>query len=93
MSREELLKSRGFRDEKHLSEFLDECMDETWKQELIEYFGEKPKANKKSKKVEEAEDIIEEDISEEKILEEDIPEEEIESETIEEASEEINEEE
>ena len=83
MSREELLKSRGFRDEKHLSEFLDECMDETWKQELIEYFGEKPKANKKSKKVEEAEDIIEEDISEE----------EIESETIEEASEEINEEE
>lgn len=88
MSREELLKSRGFRDEKHLSEFLDKCMDETWKQELIEYFGEKPKANKKSKKVEEAEDIIEEEI-----LEEDIPEEEIESETIEEASEEINEEE
>ena len=83
MSREELLRSRGFRDEKHLSEFVDECMDETWKQELIEYFGEKPKANKKSKKVEEAEDIIEEDI----------PEEEIESEIIEEASEEINEEE
>lgn len=83
MSREELLRSRGFRDEKHLSEFLDKCMDETWKQELIEYFGEKPKANKKSKKVEEAEDIIEEDI----------PEEEIESEIIEEASEEINEEE
>ena len=83
MSREELLRSRGFRDEKHLSEFLDECMDETWKQELIEYFGEKPKANKKSKKVEEAEDIIEENISEE----------EIESEIIEEASEEINEEE
>lgn len=83
MSREELLRSRGFRDEKHLSEFLDECMDETWKQELIEYFGEKPKANKKSKKVEEVEDIIEEDI----------PEEEIESEIIEEASEEINEEE
>ena len=88
MSREELLRSRGFRDEKHLSEFLDKCMDETWKQELIEYFGEKPKANKKSKKVEEAEDIIEEEI-----LEEDIPEEEIESEIIEEASEEINEEE
>ena len=88
MSREELLRSRGFRDEKHLSEFLDKCMDETWKQELIEYFGEKPKANKKSKKVEEVEDIIEEEI-----LEEDIPEEEIESEIIEEASEEINEEE
>ena len=88
MSREELLRSRGFRDAKHLSEFLDECMDETWKQELIEYFGEKPKANKKSKQVEEAEDIIEEDTSEEEI-----PEEEIESEIIEEASEEINEEE
>ena len=92
MSREELLRSRGFKDEKHLSEFLDKCMDETWKQELIEYFGEKPKdtkkSNKKSKEVEEAEDIIEEDISEEEI-----PEEEIESEIIEEASEEINEEE
>ena len=87
MSREELLKSRGFRDEKHLAEFLDNCADETWKQELIEYFGETPKSNKKSnkksKEVEEAKDIIEEDIFEE----------EIESETIEEASEEINEEE
>ena len=50
MSREELLKSRGFKDEKHLTEFLDKCADETWKQELIEYFGETPKSNKKSNK-------------------------------------------
>ena len=84
MSREELLKSRGFRDEKHLAEFLDKCADETWKQELIEYFGEKPKSNKKSnKKSKEAEEVIEEEIPEEN-----------ESEIIEEASEEeINEEE
>ena len=78
MSREELLKSRGFRDEKHLAEFLDNCADETWKQELIEYFGEKPKSNKKSnKKSKEAEEVIEEEIPEE-----------TESEVIEEASEE-----
>ena len=84
MSREELLKSRGFRDEKHLTEFLDKCADETWKQELIEYFGETPKSNKKSnKKSKEVEEVIEEEIPEE-----------IESEIIEEASEEeINEEE
>ena len=87
MSREELLKSRGFRDEKHLAEFLDKCADETWKQELIEYFGEKPKSNKKSNKkskdAEEAEEVIKEEIHEE-----------TESEVIEEASEEeINEEE
>lgn len=66
MSREELLKSRGFRDEKHLAEFLDKCADETWKQELIEYFGEKPKSNKKSnKKSKEAEEVIEEEMPEE----------------------------
>ena len=84
MSREELLKSRGFRDEKHLAEFLDNCADETWKQELIEYFGETPKSNKKSnKKSKEVEEVVEEEIPEE-----------IESEIIEEASEEeINEEE
>lgn len=84
MSREELLKSRGFRDEKHLAEFLDTCADETWKQELIEYFGETPKANKKSnKKSKEAEEVIKEEIPKE-----------TESEVIEEASEEeINEEE
>ena len=84
MSREELLKSRGFRDEKHLAEFLDTCADEAWKQELIEYFGEKPKSNKKSnKKSKEAEEVIKEEIPEE-----------TESEVIEEASEEeINEEE
>ena len=78
MSREELLKSRGFRDEKHLKEFLDNCADETWKQELIEYFGETPKSNKKSnKKSKEVEEVIEEEIPEE-----------TESEIIEEASEE-----
>ena len=78
MSREELLKSRGFRDEKHLAEFLDNCADETWKQELIEYFGETPKSNKKSnKKSKEVEEVIEEEIPEE-----------TESEIIEEASEE-----
>lgn len=84
MSREELLKSRGFRDEKHLAEFLDKCADESWKQELIEYFGEKPKSNKKSnKKSKEVEEVIKEEIPEE-----------TESEVIEEASEEeINEEE
>ena len=84
MSREELLKSRGFRDEKHLAEFLDNCADEAWKQELIEYFGEKPKSNKKSnKKSKEVEEVTEEEIPEE-----------TESEVIEEASEEeINEEE
>ena len=84
MSREELLKSRGFKDEKHLTEFLDKCADETWKQELIEYFGEKSKSNKKSnKKSKETEEVIEEEIPEEN-----------ESEIIEEASEEeINEEE
>ena len=66
MSREELLKRRGFRDEKHLAEFLDKCADESWKQELIEYFGEKPKSNKKSnKKSKEAEEVIEEEMPEE----------------------------
>ena len=66
MSREELLKSRGFKDEKHLTEFLDKCADETWKQELIEYFGEKPKSNKKSnKKSKETEEVIEEEMPEE----------------------------
>ena len=66
MSREELLKSRWFRDEKHLDEFLDKCADETWKQDLIVYFGEKPKSNKKSnKKSKEVEEVIEEEIPEE----------------------------
>ena len=83
MNREELLKSRGFRSEEHLNEFLDACTDETWKQELIEYFGETPKSDKKSnKKSKEVEEVIEEEIPEE-----------TESEIIEETSEEINEEE
>lgn len=86
MSREELLKSRGFRDEEHLAEFLDKCVDESWKQELIEYFGETPKSNKKSNN-KKSKEVVEE------VIEEEIPEE-TESEIIEEASEEeINEEE
>ena len=68
MSREDLLKSRGFRDEKHLQEFLESCNDESWKQELIEYFGEEPKSNKKSNK--KSKEVIEE-ASEEEINEED----------------------
>lgn len=89
MTREELLNSRGFRDEEHLAEFLDKCVDESWKQDLIEYFGDTPKSNKKSnKKSKEVEEVIEEEV-----IEEEIPEE-TESEIIEEASEEeINEEE
>ena len=39
MSRLELLNSRGFKDEKHLSEFLKNCPDETWKKELMDFFG------------------------------------------------------
>lgn len=85
MTREELLNSRGFRDEEHLAEFLDKCVDKSWKQELIEYFGEIPKSNKKSNK--KSKEVVEE------VIEEEIPEE-TESEIIEEASEEeINEEE
>ena len=53
MTREELLNGRGFRDEKHLNEFLDNCKDETWKQELIEYFGTDTKTKKSEEKVEE----------------------------------------
>jgi hypothetical protein len=90
MSREDLLKSRGFRDEKHLQEFLESCKDESWKQELIEYFGDTPKSNKKSNK--KSKEVVEE-VIEEEVVEEEIPEE-TESEVIEEASEEeINEEE
>ena len=90
MSREELLKSRGFRDEKHLAEFLDKCADESWKKDLIEYFGDTPKSNKKSNKKSKE---VEEEVIEEEVNEEEIPEE-TESEIVEEASEEeINEEE
>ena len=49
MTREELLLSRGFRTEKELETFLKNCKDESWKKELIEFYGEKPKkSNKKS---------------------------------------------
>ena len=54
MSRLELLRGRGFRDEKHLKEFLDNCADESWKAELVEYFGLEEKTSKaKGKKSEE----------------------------------------
>lgn len=59
MTREELLLSRGFRTEKELETFLENCKDESWKKELIEFYGEKlKKSDKKSsekKKVKETE--------------------------------------
>lgn len=39
MSRKEMLESRGFTDEKHLKSWLKECQDESWKKEVIAYFG------------------------------------------------------
>lgn len=54
MSRLELLRGRGFRDEKHLKEFLDNCTDKSWKAELVEYFGLEEKTPRaKGKKSEE----------------------------------------
>lgn len=55
MSRLELLNNRGFSDEKHLEEFLKTCLDESWKKELIEYFGvdTKPKKSNKEEKTSE----------------------------------------
>ena len=68
MSRLELLNSRGFKDEKHLSEFLKNCADETWKKELMDFFGkteEKPKKSKGKKEVEEVIETTPEEITEE----------------------------
>lgn len=70
MSRLELLNSRGFKDEKHLSEFLKNCADETWKKELIDFFGEKeveekPKKSKGKKEVDEVIEYTPEEITEE----------------------------
>ena len=70
MSRLELLNSRGFKDEKHLSEFLKNCADETWKKELIDFFGEKeveekPKKSKSKKEVDEVIEYTPEEITEE----------------------------
>lgn len=70
MSRLELLNSRGFKDEKHLSEFLKNCADETWKKELIDFFGEKeveekPKKSKGKKEVDEVIEYAPEEITEE----------------------------
>ena len=79
MSRLELLNSRGFKDEKHLSEFLKNCPDETWKKELMDFFGETEEKPKKSKGKKEVEEVIEttpEEITEEveKELTEEFPE-------------------
>ena len=79
MSRLELLNSRGFKDEKHLSEFLKNCADETWKKELMDFFGEteeKPKKSKGKKEVEEVIETTHEEITEEveKELTEEFPE-------------------
>ena len=68
MSRLELLNSRGFKDEKHLSEFLKNCADETWKKELMDFFGEAEEKPKKSKGKKEVDEVIEttpEEITEE----------------------------
>ena len=70
MSRLELLNSRGFKDEKHLSEFLKNCADETWKKELIDFFGEKeveekPKKSKGKKEVDKVIETTPEEITEE----------------------------
>ena len=68
MSRLELLNSRGFKDEKHLSEFLKNCADETWKKELMDFFGEAEEKPKKSRGKKEVEEVIEntpEEITEE----------------------------
>ena len=67
MSRLELLNSRGFKDEQHLSEFLKNCADETWKKELMDFFGEaeeKPKKSRGKKEVEEVIETIPEEITE-----------------------------
>ena len=70
MSRLELLNSRGFKDEQHLSEFLKNCADETWKKELMDFFGkneveEKPKKSKGKKEVNEVIEYTPEEITEE----------------------------
>ena len=59
MSRLELLNSRGFKDEKHLSEFLKNCADETWKKELMDFFGKDEEKPKKSKGKKEVDEVIE----------------------------------
>ena len=79
MSRLELLNSRGFKDEKHLTEFLKNCADETWKKELMDFFGEaeeKPKKSRGKKEVEEVIKTTPEEITEEveKELTEEFPE-------------------
>jgi len=37
--KEELLLARGFNSEKELNDFLKNCVDKTWVEELKEYFG------------------------------------------------------
>lgn len=62
MTREELLFSRGFRTEKELETFLENCEDESWKTELIEFYGEKPK--KSDKKSSEKKNVKETEVEE-----------------------------
>lgn len=38
MKKKEMLESRGFRDEKHLKSWLEECTDKTLVKEVKEYF-------------------------------------------------------
>lgn len=51
MNRQEKLLSRGFKDEKHLEDFLANCVDKAWKEELTEYYSEKRLKNLKLKKL------------------------------------------
>ena len=51
-----------------MSEFLKNCADETWKKELMDFFGkdeEKPKKSKGKKEVEEVIETTPEEITEE----------------------------
>lgn len=69
MTREELLLSRGFRTEKELETFLKNCKDESWKKELIEFYGEKPKKKKNTKETEVDETPVEEIVTDEIVTE------------------------
>ena len=76
MTREELLLSRGFRTEKELETFLKNCKDESWKKELIEFYGEKPKKSdkkssekKNTKETEVDETLVEEIVTDEIVTE------------------------
>lgn len=87
VSREELLHSRGFRDENHLSEFLKNCSIQSLKEDLINYFGNVEEELVNEEIIEESELIEDEtlDIEESEVeIEVEETEEEVEEETIEE---------